>query len=58
MPSLSGLLLSGELAEHFRAHPETIRRKLRERRIQGIKVGRCWRVPLSEIERIEKEGGL
>jgi excisionase family DNA binding protein len=51
-------MLCAEFAAHFRAHPETIRRKLRERHIHGIKVGRCWRVPLSEIERIEKEGGL
>ena len=51
-------MLSAEFAAHFRAHPETIRRNPRERRIHGIKAGRWWRAPLSEIKRIGKEGGL
>jgi excisionase family DNA binding protein len=51
-------MLSSEIAAHFRAHPETIRKKLRQRRIRGLKIGQQWRVPSSEIKRIEKEGGL
>jgi len=51
-------MLSGEVAAHFRAHTETIRKKLRAHRIHGIKVGRHWRVRRSELDRIESEGGL
>jgi excisionase family DNA binding protein len=52
------LLLTGELAEVLRKHPETIRRALREARLRGIKVGNSWRIEDSELVCITKEGGL
>lgn len=53
------LLLPSEAAAHLRIHPETFRRWLREGRIKKpMKVGRGWRIPLSELTRLEAESTL
>lgn len=52
------LLLTGEIAKDWRVHVETVRRAIRAKRIRAIKVGRHWRVRRSELDRIEREGGL
>jgi excisionase family DNA binding protein len=55
---LCALLLTSEVAEIYRVHVETIRRKIRSKELNAIKVGRHWRVPRAEVERINKDGGL
>jgi excisionase family DNA binding protein len=51
-------LLTAEVAEYWRCTEETVRRGLRARRINGFKIGRSWRVPRSEMERVARNGGL
>ncbi|MFI7134198.1 helix-turn-helix domain-containing protein [Nonomuraea sp. NPDC050153] len=48
-------LLSKEVAERFRVDPSTIRRWVHSGRIRGHRYGRDWRIPLSEVERLEAE---
>ena len=43
-----------EVAEFLRIHPKTISKWLSEGRIKGVKVGREWRIPRSEIDKILK----
>jgi excisionase family DNA binding protein len=56
--SVSDLLLTEEVAKLLRCHCETIRRALRDGRLQGIKVGRGWRIDRSELIRTASQGGL
>ena len=56
--SVTELLLTTEVAEILIIHPETIRRALRDRRLEGIKVGRGWRIDRSEVTRVRGQGGL
>lgn len=58
VPAVGDLLLTEEVAHIYRVHVETIRRKIREKSLAAIKIGRHWRVPRAELERIEREGGL
>jgi excisionase family DNA binding protein len=51
-----GYLRTRHIADLYGAHPETIRRALRTKRIKGIKMGRNWLVPNEELARIGKEG--
>ena len=39
-------------------HPESVRRAMRERRIESTVIGRRRLIPISEIERIEAEGRI
>jgi excisionase family DNA binding protein len=51
------LLTVTEAAERLRAHPETIRRMLRDGRLHGsLPLGRRggWRIAASEIERLAR----
>ncbi len=53
------LLTVTEAAERLRVNPETIRRMLRDGRLRGSQpVGprAGWRIPTSEIERLERGG--
>jgi excisionase family DNA binding protein len=43
-----------ELAEAWDVHQETVRRWLRSGELQGLKVGRQWRVPLAAVEAFEQ----
>jgi len=58
VPAVGDLLLTEEVAKIYRVHVETIRRKIREKSLAGIKVGRHWRIPRTELGRIQQEGGL
>lgn len=49
------LLLVSECAARLRLHEETFRRWLREGRIPGaLKCGRGWRIPATELERLQR----
>lgn len=50
------MLLAEEVADALRIHRETVRNYLRRGIVRGVKIGRCWRVPTSEVERL-KNGG-
>jgi hypothetical protein len=36
----------------------TISRWCRERKVHGVKMGRVWRIPIREVERLEREWRL
>jgi excisionase family DNA binding protein len=57
-PELQTLVTTDELAQRLRCHTETIRRALRSGRLRGLKIGRRWRIPLGEIEKISQKGRL
>ncbi len=50
------LWLTSELAAALRLTDETIRRGIRTARIEARKVGRGWRIPNEEAERIIRDG--
>ena len=43
-----------EAADFLKIHPKTISKWLSEGKIRGVKVGREWRIPRSEIDKILK----
>lgn len=43
------------LARRLDVHKETVCRHLRSGALRGLKIGRFWRVALSEVERFERE---
>lgn len=45
-----------ELSNKLRVSPETVRRALRNKMIEGIRVGRQWRIPDSEYRRVLERG--
>lgn len=45
-----------ELAEEFRVAESTIKRKIYAGKIKAIKIGRDWKIPEEEFERLKKEG--
>lgn len=48
--------LPEELADKLRVSAETVRRALRNKRINGIRFGRQWRIPDSEYQRVLERG--
>lgn len=55
------LLRVSEVATRLRLSEETVRRWLRRGRLHGVMFGSNkagWRVPLAEVERVEREGVL
>ncbi|MGZ5506681.1 MAG: helix-turn-helix domain-containing protein [Limisphaerales bacterium] len=44
------------MSQTLRWHPESVRRAIRAGRIKAIKIGRHWRVPGAELERLMEEG--
>ena len=50
------LLEVGEFAELISFHPESVRRAIRQGRIQALRFGNTWRVPPSEVARILANG--
>jgi excisionase family DNA binding protein len=44
------LLTVEQCAERLKLHPKTVLRFLREGRLKGVKVGRAYRIAVSEIE--------
>jgi len=51
-------MLTSEFAEALRIHVESVRRFIRQGRLNAIKIGRHWRILRSELERIQREGGV
>ena len=47
-----------QTASRWGFHSESIRRLVRDRKIAAIIIGRRLLIPLSEIERIEREGRI
>lgn len=45
-----------EIADILKVNPMTIFRALKDKRINGIKIGNVWRINEEEVERIKKEG--
>jgi excisionase family DNA binding protein len=43
-----------EVAEYFGVHPRTVHRMLTRHELSAIRVGRQWRIPIKEIEALEK----
>jgi len=54
----SKFLTPHQIADRWGWHPESIRRAIRERRIESAIISRRRLVPLTEIERIETEGHM
>lgn len=52
------LMTINQFALRFNIHPESVRRWLRAKRLQGLKAGSQWRIEPSEMGRIKKEGGV
>jgi len=52
----SRLLTTQEVAQALRKSPHQIRRWIKEGLIKGVQVGRTWRIPASELDRILREG--
>ena len=50
------LWLTSEVAQMLRLTEETVGRAIRAGRIQARKVGRGWRVPDEEAERVIRQG--
>ena len=44
------------VAERWRVKPRTVSDMLRDGRLKGFKIGRVWRVYLSEVMRVEEAG--
>jgi hypothetical protein len=45
-----------QVAARWAWHPESVRRAIRQRRIASVVISRRRLIPLSEIERVEREG--
>ena len=45
-----------ELAERWKWHVESVRRKLRRRDIASVVIGRRRLIPAAEVDRVEVEG--
>ncbi len=43
-----------EVAEYFGVSSRTIRRMITDRKLPAVRVGRQWRVPIAEVEALEK----
>lgn len=41
-----------EAAKALRVHPKTLKRWLTEGKLKGVRLGRAWRIPRSEITRL------
>jgi len=47
-----------QVASRWGFHPESIRRLIRQRSIAAVVLGRRLLIPVSEIDRIEREGRI
>ena len=52
------LLTVQEVAEYLRVSDLTVRRMLKDGRLQGVNIGRVWRIPKGELETFIKQGGV
>ena len=46
-----------EVAELLRVSPRTVQRWLAQGKLQGVKVGRLWRIPKASLDRFLETGG-
>jgi excisionase family DNA binding protein len=53
---VSQVLTPEEVAAGLKVSPKTVMRLLRTRRMRGVKVGGQWRVPVTEYNRVLREG--
>jgi excisionase family DNA binding protein len=51
-----GLMRPRKAGKILDVSPRTVVRWIREGKIEGVKVGRNWRVPRSEVERVQRDG--
>ena len=49
-------ITASDLATRLKVTRQTICSLINEKKIKAIKVGKSWRIPIEEAERIEKEG--
>lgn len=49
-------LTVGELAARIKYHPESVRRAIRQGRINALPFGAGWRIPAQEVARILTTG--
>jgi excisionase family DNA binding protein len=52
----SNYISTTDLATYLNVSRQTIFRKIKENQIEAIKVGKNFKIPLSEVKRIKKEG--
>ena len=45
------LLTVRDAAKYLKIHPETVRTKLREGTLKGVKVGTVWRIKREDLDR-------
>jgi len=50
------LLSTRKVGEQLDVSPRTVSRWIREGRIKAVKLGRVWRVPVSEVQRVGDRG--
>lgn len=46
------LMTVAEVAEFFRVVPMTVYRWVQQGKIRGVRVGRTWRIPRSEVDKV------
>ena len=49
-------ITASDLAMRLKVTRQTICSLINDKKIKAIKVGKSWRIPIKEAERIEKEG--
>jgi excisionase family DNA binding protein len=52
---MTDVLTVAEAGERFRMNPQGIRRLLRARTLNGVKIGRHYRIPTTEVDRLLRE---
>ena len=50
------LLTPAEVAEYLRISRRTVVRWVREGRLRAVRVGRQWRIPAEEVQRVVQKG--
>ncbi len=45
-----------EMAQYLKISEQTIRAWIRARKVSAVKLGRSWRIPRPEVERVATEG--
>lgn len=53
---VESMLTVAEVAERWRVAILTVRRMIGDGRVRGVRIGKQWRIRLSEVERVEAEG--
>lgn len=56
MTELPDLLTIQQLAEYLQVSDSTVRRMLKDGRLQGVSIGREWRIPKEALEKLTRPG--